>query len=87
MRRGRKTCILPDALWTHIQRFIEEVVMSNRIGNGGAASGGVYGLAFIGAAVYFIGHAATFWLGVLGFLKALVWPAFVVYELMKHLGM
>jgi hypothetical protein len=61
--------------------------MSNRIGNGGAASGGVYGLAFIGAAVYFIGHAATFWAGVLGFLKALVWPAFVLYELMKHLGM
>ncbi len=51
------------------------------------ASGGLYGLGLIGAAVYFIGHAATFWLGVLGFLKALVWPAFVVYELMKHLGM
>jgi hypothetical protein len=39
----------------------------------------VYGLGFIGAAVYFIGHAGTFWLGVLGFLKALVWPAFLVY--------
>jgi hypothetical protein len=61
--------------------------MSNRIGNGGAAGGGVYGLAFIGAAVYFIGHAATFGAGVIGFLKALVWPAFVIYELMKHLGM
>lgn len=52
----------------------------------GASSAG-YGLGFIGAAVYFIGHAASFWGGVLGFLKALVWPAFVVYELMKHLGM
>jgi hypothetical protein len=51
------------------------------------ASGGVYGLAFIGAAVYFIGHAATFGAGVLGFLKAIVWPAFLVYALMKHLGM
>ncbi|MGA2548153.1 MAG: hypothetical protein ABSF43_16520 [Rectinemataceae bacterium] len=51
------------------------------------ASSGLYGLGFIGAAVYFIGHAATFWVGVLGLLKALVWPAFVVYELMKHLGM
>lgn len=54
---------------------------------GGAASGGVYGLAFIGAAVYFIGHAASFWGGVLGFLKALVWPAFLIYELMKFLKM
>ena len=58
---------------------------SNR--GGGAASGGVYGLAFIGAAVYFIGHAASFWGGVLGFLKALVWPAFLVYDLMRFLGM
>ncbi len=47
----------------------------------------VYGLGFIGAAVYFIGHATTFWLGVLGFLKALVWPAFVIFELMKFLNM
>lgn len=61
--------------------------MANEVKAGGAASGGVYGLAMIGAAVYYIGHAATFWAGILGFLKALVWPAFVIYELMKHLGM
>ncbi len=51
----------------------------------GGASEAVYGLGFIGAAVYFIGHAATFWLGVLGFLKALVWPAFLVFEALKVL--
>ncbi|MBM4161185.1 MAG: hypothetical protein FJ217_08805 [Ignavibacteria bacterium] len=34
--------------------------------------GGIYGMAFIGAAVYYISHAATFWEGVLGFLKSLV---------------
>jgi hypothetical protein len=38
-------------------------------------SGAVYGLGFIGAAVYFISQATTFWVGVLGFLKAMVWPA------------
>lgn len=54
---------------------------------GSAPSGAVYGLGFIGAAVYFISHAAGFWLGVLGFFKAIVWPAFLVYELLKHLGM
>jgi len=53
----------------------------------GAAGGAVYGLGLIGAAVYFIQHAGTFWLGVLGFLKALVWPAFVVYEFLKFLQM
>lgn len=48
---------------------------------------GIYGLAFIGAAVYYIQHAPTFWMGVLGFLKALVWPAFLIYDLMKFLEM
>ena len=46
----------------------------------------VYGLGFIGAAIYFISQATTFWMGVLGFLKALVWPAFLVYEAFKNLA-
>lgn len=54
--------------------------------NGGAPSGAVYGLGMIGAAIYFISHATTFWMGVLGFLKALVWPVFLVYEAFKHFG-
>ncbi len=59
----------------------------NKGGGATAGAGAIYGLGFIGAVVYFIGHAGSFWVGVLGFLKAIVWPAFVVYELMKHLGM
>ncbi|MCK9616896.1 MAG: hypothetical protein M0R21_03585 [Lentimicrobiaceae bacterium] len=54
---------------------------------GNAPSSAVYGLGFIGAAVYFIAHATGFWVGVLGFLKAMVWPAFLVYEAFKHFGM
>jgi hypothetical protein len=50
-------------------------------------AGAVYGLGFIGAAVYYISQASGFWMGVLGFLKALVWPAFLVFELLKNLGM
>ena len=49
--------------------------------------GGAYGLAFIGAAVYFIGHATSFWDGVLGFFKALFWPAFVMYRILELMGM
>lgn len=49
-------------------------------------SGVIYGLGWIGALVYYISHAAGFWEGVLGFLKSLVWPAFLIYELFKHLG-
>ncbi len=51
------------------------------------ASEAVYGLGMIGAWVYFIGNATTFWIGVLGFLKGIVWPALLVYELMKYLAM
>ncbi len=51
------------------------------------ASEAVYGLGMIGAWVYFISTATTFWLGVLGFLKGIVWPAFVVFEIMKFLNM
>ncbi len=50
-----------------------------------SAFGGIYGLAFIGAAVYFIQHSSTFWEGVLGLLKALVWPALVMYKLLELL--
>jgi hypothetical protein len=50
-------------------------------------SGGCfYFLGFLGAAVYYIGAAATFWGGVLGFLKACVWPAFLVHALLAFLG-
>lgn len=51
-----------------------------------ATGGGFYFLGFVGSAVYFISQSTGFWLGVLGFLKALVWPAFLVYELLAYLG-
>ncbi len=44
--------------------------------------GGVYGLGFIGAAIYYLQTSTGFWEGVLGVLKAIVWPAFVVYKLL-----
>lgn len=53
----------------------------------GAASAPIYGLGFIGALVYYLGSATTFWMGVLGFFKAIVWPAMLVYEAMKYLNL
>lgn len=49
------------------------------------SSGAVYGLGFIGAAIYFIANAATFWTGVLGFLKAIIWPLFLVFKALEAL--
>jgi hypothetical protein len=54
--------------------------------NNHASAGAVYGLGFIGAAVWYISQAAGFWAGVIGFLKAMVWPAFLVYEAFRHLA-
>ncbi|MCB9803181.1 hypothetical protein H6761_04215 [Candidatus Nomurabacteria bacterium] len=51
-------------------------------GSGGA----IYGLGLIGAAVFYISQAASFGAGILGFLKALVWPAFLVYDLLMFLA-
>ncbi len=51
------------------------------------ASNGIYGLGFIGALIFYIQQATSFGGGVVGFLKALVWPAFLVYDLLKYINM
>ena len=59
--------------------------MKNRV----KCSGGIgcgYGLGFLGAVIYYISTATGFWNGVLGFLKAIIWPVFLVYELLKFVG-
>ncbi len=40
----------------------------------------MYGMGLIGAAVYFIQQADSFSTGLLGLLKAFVWPALLVYR-------
>jgi hypothetical protein len=47
---------------------------------------GVYGLGFIGAAIYYVTTSMGFWGVVLGLLKALVWPVFLVYYVLKFIG-
>lgn len=50
-----------------------------------SSSGAVYGLGLIGAAIYYIQTASSFWDGALGLLKALVWPAMLVYQALQLL--
>ena len=59
----------------------------SRGNHGGDVSVGIYGFGFIGAAIYFISTSTGFWMGVLGLLKAIVWPAFLVYEVFQYLGL
>lgn len=53
----------------------------------GAGGGAVYGFGLIGALVYYIQHADSFMNGFIGILKAIVWPAMVVYHLLGLLQM
>ena len=50
---------------------------------GGA--GAVYGLGLIGALVYYWQNADGFWLHLWAIVEALLWPAFVVYDLLGSL--
>ena len=51
-----------------------------------ADTGAIFGLGLIGAVIYFVSTATSFWMGVLGVLKALVWPVILVYELFNSVG-
>jgi len=49
------------------------------------SSGAVYGLGMIGAVVYYLQHATTVGEGLIGILKAIVWPAFLIYRVFTNL--
>ncbi|AXT58228.1 hypothetical protein J8L88_18920 [Aquimarina sp. MMG015] len=51
-----------------------------------ASSNTVYGLGIIGALIYYVSQATSFWVGIIGVLKAFVWPAFLVYELLSYVN-
>lgn len=59
------------------------IVINKYAENGG---GWLWFLGFIGATVYYWQNAVGFGEYVIGFLKALVWPAYLVYDLFKFLA-
>jgi hypothetical protein len=62
--------------------------MTNNKGGAGAAGGGAaYGLGLIGALIYFIQSATSFWDGLYGVFQAVFWPAYLVYGLLHWLRM
>ncbi len=48
--------------------------------------GWVLFMAWIGAVVYFFHQDSSFWGFILALLKAAVWPAYVLYEVLGNLG-
>ncbi len=69
-----------------MKKEAKKLVKKDRVYAYNSSGGAVYGLGFIGAVVYYISNATGFWVGVFGILKALVWPAFMVYNIFKFLG-
>ncbi|QQG42273.1 MAG: hypothetical protein HYV90_03980 [Candidatus Woesebacteria bacterium] len=53
----------------------------------GPAGGTFYGLGFVGALIYYFQHSLTFLDFVIGLLKAIVWPAFLIHKVFTLLGM
>lgn len=47
----------------------------------------VYWLGSLGALAYYITTATSLWTGLVGVVKAFLWPAFLVFSAMKYLGM
>lgn len=54
--------------------------------NNHAPVGATLFAAYIGAVVYFFNQSPDFWGFILAIIKAVVWPAFVVYHSMVALG-
>jgi hypothetical protein len=55
-------------------------------GKSSGGGGAVYGIGMIGALVYFLQSAETGRDKALAAPKAVVWPALLVYKLLKHLN-
>jgi hypothetical protein len=59
---------------------------STKIINQHGPLGFIFFVAFVGAVVYFVQQSEGFWGFILAILKAIVWPAFVIYHVLQLLG-
>jgi len=64
-----------------MKQGIEKVKVVNQ-----SPIGAVLFVAYFGAAVYFWMQATGFWGHIWALIKAIVWPAILVYQAMQHLG-
>jgi hypothetical protein len=48
--------------------------------------GWVFFVAWVGAVVYFVNESTGFWGFILAILKACVWPAYVVHDVLQMIG-
>jgi hypothetical protein len=65
-----------DSLFKY--QHVEKVV-----NNGGSSA--IYGIGIIGALIYFLGRADSFWAVIWGIIQAVFWPAVLVYKVLELL--
>ena len=80
-RAANKPAVQSTKNWCGFKCTVKDGVKCG--GNGGA----IYGLGFIAALIYCLTTATSVWAGLVGVVKAILWPAFVVFGLMKFLGL
>ena len=73
------------------EKFITEKVKnwekgskSKKKGSSEGTAGALYFVGFVGALVYWMQAAVGFGAVITGFMKALVWPAYIVYKLLEN---
>lgn len=57
-----------------------------KVTNQQAPMGFVLCVAYVGAVIYFFNQSPDFWGFILALIKAVVWPAFLVFHGLKALG-
>lgn len=67
------------------EKVKKEVKIINKCCGGSPGGGAFYGLGFVGALIYFLQHSETFMEGVMGLLKAIVWPVLLIYSVLELL--
>jgi hypothetical protein len=55
-------------------------------GKNASSGNAFYSLGLLGALVYYLQQADGFWPIILAVLKAVVWPAFFVYDVLKFIA-
>lgn len=63
----------------------EQIKIINKHTGGGG--GAVYGLGLLGALVYYLQNANNFQQGVIGVIKAILWPALLIFNLLSYLNL
>lgn len=77
---------MEDAIESYITKKVkgwEKSGNKKKSGSDHASSGSLYFIGFIGALVYWMQAASGFGEVLTGFVKAMVWPAYVAYKLLE----